>query len=68
MLNDELLDDLRTEMAFRQIVTSDSHLRSILHRLKGVASQNISLLIQGETGTGKDLCAQAIHYLSHRRP
>lgn len=67
MLKEKLLESLRAEMAFKQIITSDSQQLEILHRLKEAASKQINILIQGETGTGKELCAQAIHYLSSRR-
>ena len=42
-------------------------LRNILAQLKAVASTNVTVLIAGETGTGKELIAQAIHEMSSRR-
>ena len=42
-------------------------LRNILAQVKAVASTNVTVLIAGETGTGKELIAQAIHEMSSRR-
>jgi len=67
MLKRDEIESLRTEVAFKQIITKNPQLIKILHRVKCAASQDINILLLGETGTGKDLCAQAIHYLSSRR-
>jgi len=67
MLNKEIIESLRTEVAFKQIITKNPQLMEILHHVKCSASQDINILLLGETGTGKDLCAQAIHFLSSRR-
>jgi two-component system response regulator GlrR len=67
MLNKEIIESLRTEVAFKQIITKNPQLMEILHYVKCAASQDINILLLGETGTGKDLCAQAIHFLSSRR-
>ncbi len=61
------IESLRTEVAFTHIITKNPQLIKILHRVKCAASQDINILLLGETGTGKDLCAQAIHHLSSRR-
>jgi transcriptional regulator of acetoin/glycerol metabolism len=45
----------------------DPRLRKVIDRVKRVAGRDISILIQGETGTGKELFARAIHNLSQRR-
>jgi len=67
MLKKEAIESLRTEVAFKQIITKNPQLMEILHHVKRAASQDINILLLGETGTGKDLCAQAIHFLSSRR-
>jgi len=67
MLNKEIIESLRTEVAFKQIITKNPQLIEILHHVKCAASQDINILLLGETGTGKDLCAEAIHFLSSRR-
>jgi len=51
-----------------QIVTSSSSMKSILNMVKKIAESETSIiLLQGESGTGKDLLAQAIHYFSRRK-
>ena len=49
------------------IVGSSSAVRSVLEQINIVALTDSTVLIQGETGTGKELFAQAIHRLSRRR-
>ena len=49
------------------IVGRRSSLRSILNQLEAVAGTNTTVLITGETGTGKEVIARAIHELSPRR-
>jgi formate hydrogenlyase transcriptional activator len=48
------------------IVGSKGGLRHILAQVKAVAPTNVTVLLVGETGTGKELIAQAIHELSSR--
>jgi transcriptional regulator of acetoin/glycerol metabolism len=45
----------------------DARLRQMIDRVKRVAGRDIPILIQGETGTGKELFARAIHNMSARR-
>ncbi len=49
------------------IVTADTAFKRILLSLRKIASGSANVLITGETGTGKDLIARAIHLLSDRR-
>jgi len=60
-----LEDELRAE--FGAIVGESPALKSALHLVSVVAPTDSSVLIQGETGTGKELIARAIHNLSSRR-
>jgi len=58
----------RTESSFLDtIVGRRGSLRSILSQVEAVASTNTTVLITGETGTGKEVIARAIHELSPRR-
>src|ERR1700758_1903890 len=49
------------------IVGRRGSLRSILNQVEAVAGTNTTVLITGETGTGKEVIARAIHELSPRR-
>ena len=62
-----LEDEIRTEMNFAQIIGSSAPLRKVLKRVETVAPTDSTVLIYGETGTGKELIARAIHDLSPRR-
>jgi formate hydrogenlyase transcriptional activator len=62
-----LEDEIRTEMNFTQIIGSSASLRRVLKRVETVAPTDSTVLIYGETGTGKELVARAIHDLSPRR-
>jgi formate hydrogenlyase transcriptional activator len=62
-----LQDEIRTEYNFEEIVGESRALKRILEQLQTVAPTDSTILIQGETGTGKELIARAIHNLSTRR-
>jgi formate hydrogenlyase transcriptional activator len=62
-----LEDELRAEMNFAQIIGNSASLRKVLKRVETVAPTDSTVLIYGETGTGKELVARAIHDLSPRR-
>src|SRR6202140_906890 len=62
-----LEDEIRTEMNFAQIIGNSSSLRKVLKLVETVAPTDSTVLIYGETGTGKELIARAIHDLSPRR-
>lgn len=53
-------------LCFGGILTADSYLRSILLSIPKIAAGSANVLITGETGTGKELVARAIHLFSHR--
>ena len=48
------------------IITNNQRMKEILEMLPGVADTEATILIMGETGTGKELIARAIHYNSKR--
>jgi len=62
-----LEDEIRTEQNFGEIVGDDPAFRRVLDQLATVAPTDASVMILGETGTGKELIARAIHELSGRR-
>jgi formate hydrogenlyase transcriptional activator len=62
-----LENEIRTELNFAQIVGSSPALRKVLRQVETVAPTDSTVLIYGETGTGKELIARAIHDLSPRR-
>jgi len=51
---------------FQEIVTQDAKMLKILETVKQIAARNATILIRGETGTGKDLIARALHHHSPR--
>src|SRR6202049_3486038 len=57
----------RSEIAFDGIVGRSSALRRVLQLVETVATGDSTVLLLGETGTGKELIARAIHYRSQRR-
>jgi formate hydrogenlyase transcriptional activator len=63
-----LEDEIRAEMNFAEIIGSSTSLRRVLRRVETVAPTDSTVLIYGETGTGKELIARAIHDLGPRRP
>jgi len=62
-----LEDEIRTESNFEEIIGESAALKRILKQVETVAPTDSAVLIQGETGTGKELIARAIHSLSKRR-
>ncbi len=62
-----LEDEIRTEMNFAQIIGNSASLRRVLKNVETVAPTDSTVLIYGETGTGKELIARGIHDLSPRR-
>jgi two-component system, NtrC family, response regulator HydG len=62
---------LRIELArnhgLENIIAASPKMTALLSKLAQVADSNVSVLITGESGTGKDLLARALHFLSARR-
>jgi formate hydrogenlyase transcriptional activator len=61
-----LEDEIRADAHFEEIVGNSSELRRVLKLVEKVAPTDSTALIYGETGTGKELIARAIHNLSSR--
>jgi formate hydrogenlyase transcriptional activator len=62
-----LEDEIRTDYNFEEIIGESPALKRVLHQVETVAPTDSAVLILGETGTGKELIARAIHDLSRRR-
>ena len=60
------VDQDRTPRRFEQIIGNSPALESVLEQVEQVAPTDSTVLIQGETGTGKEVIARAIHNLSVR--
>jgi formate hydrogenlyase transcriptional activator len=61
-----LEDEIRSELNFEEIVGKSETLRRVLNEVETVAPTDSTVLIYGETGTGKELIARAVHNLSSR--
>jgi formate hydrogenlyase transcriptional activator len=62
-----LEEEARTEHDFGEMVGESPALRRVLKQVQTVAPTDFTALIRGETGTGKELIARALHELSPRR-
>jgi formate hydrogenlyase transcriptional activator len=60
-------DEVRSHPSFEEIVGTSAALQRVLREVEVVAPTDSGVLIQGETGTGKELIARAIHNMSARR-
>ena len=59
--------NLRELASLSQIIGNSPSLLKVLGRIPALARSQANVLIRGETGTGKELCAEAIHALDPRR-
>jgi DNA-binding NtrC family response regulator len=64
--NTALPEEIDETSTFEQIVGNSSALRAVLSRIAKVAPNDSTVLITGETGTGKELIARAVHKRSRR--
>lgn len=65
--NKELQQQLDEKFGFEGVVGNSSRMHDVLKKLKSIAPTAATVLIQGETGTGKELVAKAIHNNSPRK-
>src|SRR4029453_7756960 len=65
--NAELRAQLHSRFRFDNIIGSSPAMRTVFSTLELVAPMTSTVLIEGETGTGKELIARAIHHNSSRR-
>jgi len=61
-----LEEELETESRFEEIIGESVGLKRVLKHVETVAATDVTVLILGETGTGKEVIARAIHHLSSR--
>jgi DNA-binding NtrC family response regulator len=64
---DELQGELREEYSFHTMVSKSARMRRLFDLIEQVGPLSSTVLIMGETGTGKELVAQALHAASDRR-
>ncbi|MDR3196625.1 MAG: sigma-54 dependent transcriptional regulator [Planctomycetaceae bacterium] len=66
-INRELTQRLDEKFGFTGVLGNSPEMLAVIERLKRVATTDATVLIQGETGTGKELFAQSIHQNSPRK-
>lgn len=62
-----LQEELRSEMRYGEMLGASAAMQKVFHGLEKVAATDSTVLLLGETGTGKELIARAIHRLSARK-
>jgi formate hydrogenlyase transcriptional activator len=62
-----LQEEIKTEHNFEEIIGQSASLRDVLRKVEQVAPTEATVLIRGETGTGKELLARAVHDRSRRK-
>jgi PAS domain S-box-containing protein len=62
-----LEEQIRSEMGFEEIIGNSSALKHVLELVETVAPSDSTVLLLGETGTGKELIARAVHERSRRK-
>jgi DNA-binding NtrC family response regulator len=62
-----LRDQLQTRYAFHNILSKNPRMHAVFELISNIAHTNTTVLIEGETGTGKEVVARAIHQASANR-
>jgi len=62
-----LQEEIKLDHNFSEIITRNKAMTEVLHRVEQAARTDVTVLIQGETGTGKELVARAVHEISRRK-
>jgi len=65
--NVSLKEEIKSENNFEEIIGADISLKEVLSKVKMVADTDATVLIRGETGTGKELISRSIHNSSKRK-
>jgi DNA-binding NtrC family response regulator len=63
----QLRAQLKSKYSFHNILSKNPHMHTVFELISDVAQTNTTVLIEGETGTGKEQVARAIHHTSHKR-
>jgi DNA-binding NtrC family response regulator len=63
----QLRAQLQSRYSFQNNLSQNAHMHTVFELIKNVADTNTTVLIEGETGTGKEQVARAIHDTSHTR-
>jgi formate hydrogenlyase transcriptional activator len=61
-----LEQEINTELGFGEIIGESKALEAVMENVRKVAASDATVLLLGETGTGKELVARAVHWLSLR--
>jgi PAS domain S-box-containing protein len=64
---EELRKQIQKQYTCEDIISRNNRIQELFNTLPQIAESNCTVLIEGQTGTGKELFARAIHNLSHRR-
>ena len=67
LFKSNLLAKSNGKVTYNNVVTQTAEMMEIVEKLKQIKDYDISILLEGETGSGKDLIAKATHYSSRRR-
>ncbi len=62
-----LQEEIKTEHNFEEIIGTSPAIKKVLQAIEKVAGTDATVLVTGETGTGKELIARALHHLSQRK-
>ena len=65
--NEQLRSRLDEKFGFENLIFASENMKSVVERIRRIAPTDVGVLITGETGTGKDVIAQAIHQNSPRK-